>query len=106
MKKFGRNGKVKKMAITKKEMESIAMLARLKLSDGEKENHIKELNTILKFIESLNQLDTQDIDITVQPIPVSNVFREDVVGNTLEQEQALQNAPDKKDGHYRVPSIM
>lgn len=95
-----------KMSITKKEMENLAMLARLELSEDEKEVYTTELNTILRFIEKLNQLDTKNIASTVQPIPISNVFREDVVGNTLEQEKALQNAPDKKDGHYRVPSIM
>lgn len=94
------------MTITKKEVEQAALSARLELSEEEKESYTKELNSILGFMEKLNQLDTKDVEITVHSIPISNVFREDVVGETLELDKALQNAPDEKDGQYRVPRIL
>lgn len=95
-----------KLTITKKEVEQAALSARLELSEEEKESYTKELNSILGFMEKLNQLDTKDVEITVHSIPISNVFREDVVGETLELDKALQNAPDEKDGQYRVPRIL
>lgn len=94
------------MAITKKEVEHVALLSRLELSEQEKENMTKEFNSILEFMGKLNELDTKDVDITVHSIPISNVFREDEVGKTLEREKAVQNAPDEKDGQYRVPRIL
>lgn len=94
------------MTITKKEVEHVAMLARLELNENEKESYTKEFNSILEFVEKLNQLETKDVDITVHSIPISNVFREDVVGETLPQDKAVQNAPDEKDGQYRVPRIL
>lgn len=94
------------MAITRKEVEHVAMLSRLELSEKEKENMTKEFNSILEFMGKLNELDTTNVDITVHSIPISNVFREDEVGETLEREKAVQNAPDEKDGQYRVPRIL
>ena len=82
------------------------MLSRLELSEKEKENMTKEFNSILEFMGKLNELDTTNVDITVHSIPISNVFREDEVGETLEREKAVQNAPDEKDGQYRVPRIL
>jgi len=94
------------LAITRKEVEHVAMLSRLELSEKEKENMTKEFNSILEFMGKLNELDTTNVDITVHSIPISNVFREDEVGETLEREKAVQNAPDEKDGQYRVPRIL
>ena len=95
-----------KMSITKNEVEQVAMVARLALSEEEKDYFTKDLNSILQFIEQLNQLDTNEVDMTIHAIPISNVFREDVIGETLEVDKALQNAPDEKDGQYRVPRIL
>ena len=95
-----------KMSITKNEVEQVAMVARLALSEEEKDYFTKDLNSILQFIEQLNQLDTNEVDMTIHAIPISNVLREDVIGETLEVDKALQNAPDEKDGQYRVPRIL
>jgi len=94
------------MTISKKEVEHVAMLARLELNENEKESYTKEFNSILEFVEKLNQLEIKDVDITVHSIPISNVFREDVVGETFNLDKAVQNAPDEKDGQYRVPRIL
>jgi aspartyl-tRNA(Asn)/glutamyl-tRNA(Gln) amidotransferase subunit C len=98
--------KVNKLPITKKEIEQMATLSRLELSEEEKESYTTEINNIFSFIEELNKLDTSSVDITVHAIPICNIFREDVVGETLELGKALQNAPDEKDGQYRVPRIL
>ena len=74
----------------------MATLSRLELSEEEKESYTTEINNIFSFIEELNKLDTSSVDITVHAIPICNIFREDVVGETLELGKALQNAPDEK----------
>lgn len=94
------------MTITKKEVEHVALLARLELSEAEKENYTKELNAILDFMAKLNKLDTTDVQPTAHVLNIHNVFREDVVGPNLERELALQNAPDQREGLYRVPKIV
>ena len=94
------------MAITKLETEQLAMLARFELSESETEDYTKELNAILEFAGIMNEVNTEDVGNTVNVLPIANVFREDTAGNTLEQERALQNAPDQANGYFRVPRIM
>ena len=57
-------------------------------------------------MENLSEIVTSDTPATSHPIPLTNVFREDVVGETLTQEEALSGAPDAQDGKFRVPAIL
>jgi aspartyl-tRNA(Asn)/glutamyl-tRNA(Gln) amidotransferase subunit C len=91
------------MPITLKDVEYVAKLAKLKLSDEEKKKFQKELDKIIRYIDQLNQVDTENVLITSHVLPMQNVFREDKVKPSLTQEEALSNAPDKKDGYFRVP---
>ena len=94
------------MKITLKEVEHVARLARLALSDEEKEQMRSQLDRILGYIEKLNQLDTTGVEATSHVIPMTNVFREDAVIPSLPRDEALANAPDRLEGFFRVPRII
>ena len=91
------------MPITIKDVEYLAQLARLILSEKEKKKFQKELNKIIRYIDQLNQVDTQNIPPTTHVIPMKNVLREDEAKPSLTQKEALSNVPDKKDGYFKVP---
>ncbi|MGD8238676.1 MAG: Asp-tRNA(Asn)/Glu-tRNA(Gln) amidotransferase subunit GatC [Armatimonadota bacterium] len=92
--------------ITREEVEHVAWLARLALDDEELERLGRELNRILEAFTELQQLDTEDVEPTSHAVPMSNVFREDAVGESLPREDVLANAPDRTDTCFRVPLII
>jgi aspartyl-tRNA(Asn)/glutamyl-tRNA(Gln) amidotransferase subunit C len=94
------------MSLTIQEVEHIARLARLELSDAEKEEYTGQLNEILHFVETLNKLDTTGIEPTAHAIKVRNVFRPDEVQPSMDPEAALANAPDRSDNYFKVPKIL
>ena len=94
------------MKITKQEVEHVAKLARLELSEQEKEKLTDQLSNILTYVETLNSLDTKGVEPTSHVLALKNVTRDDVAVPGLTQEQALANAPDKAAGHYKVPKII
>lgn len=94
------------MKITKQEVEHVAKLARLELSEQQKDVFTDQLSNILTYVEQLNELDTKGVEPTSHVLDISNVMREDVPHQSLDQEKALANAPDKAAGHYRVPKII
>ncbi|NOY65495.1 MAG: Asp-tRNA(Asn)/Glu-tRNA(Gln) amidotransferase subunit GatC [Nitrospirae bacterium] len=94
------------MRISSKEVEHIAMLARLKLTEEEKELFSEQLSKILDYIEKLNELDTVDVEPTSHVIPLRNVFRKDEPAQSLSVDDALKNAPDRAGSFYRVPKII
>ncbi|MGA1794300.1 MAG: Asp-tRNA(Asn)/Glu-tRNA(Gln) amidotransferase subunit GatC [bacterium] len=92
--------------ITGKQVEYVADLAYLDLSEEEKELFTHQLDSILAYMDKLNQLDTTGIEPTSHVLPMTNVFREDEVQPSLPMENALANAPDRKDGFFRVPRVI
>ncbi len=94
------------MKISKKEIEHIATLARLNLTEGEKELFGSQLSSILDYVEQLNKLDTKDIEPTSHVISLNNVMREDIPGTSLSVEEALKNCPSHTEIFYRVPKII
>ena len=92
--------------ISKKDVEYVAKLARLKLRETEKEAHAEQLNKILGYMDKLNQLDTTHIKPTSHVVEMQNVFREDAVNPSIPVDNAIQNAPDKKDNFFRVPKVI
>jgi len=94
------------MEITKEQVEHVARLARLEVSDDEKTVFARQLSGILTHIDQLKGLDTAGVEPTATVLPADNVFREDEVRPSLTQEQALANAPDQADGFFRVPKIL
>ncbi len=94
------------MKLTRKDVEHVALLARLQLSGEEIELFTTQLTKILDYVEKLNELDTDKVDPLFHVVPLHNVFREDKVAPSLPLEKALQNAPDKAQGCFKVPRII
>lgn len=94
------------MAISKKEVEHVARLARLGLNEDEKELMAKQLSAILDYADILKKLDTKDVPPTAHAIPMKNIFREDKAENCLEIEELLNNAPDLEAHMFKVPKII
>ncbi|MCG2708727.1 MAG: Asp-tRNA(Asn)/Glu-tRNA(Gln) amidotransferase subunit GatC [Thermodesulfovibrionales bacterium] len=87
-------------------VEYISNLARLSVSEEEKETFSAQLNSILSYMEKLNELDTKDVEPTSHVVSLSNVMRDDVQRDSISREDALANAPDRTDKFYRVPKII
>ncbi len=92
--------------ITREEVERVARLARLELGSEEKAELASQLDEILAYVETLNRVDTKDVEATTTVMPMSSVFRDDAMRPGLSQEEALANAPDPVDGFFRVPRII
>lgn len=94
------------LKISVEEVEHVALLSRLTLTEKEKQIYTETLNTILTYVDMLNQVDTSDVEPTVHVLPLRNVFREDRSEKGLDREETLANAPDHDDGCFRVPRIL
>lgn len=89
--------------ITDETIEYVGILAKLALSDEEKEQARRDMGRMLDYIDKLNELDTEGAEPMSHIFPVENVFREDVVTNGNESEKILANAPAQKDDMFMVP---
>lgn len=94
------------MVITRADVEHVAALARLGLSDDEIERMVSELNHILEAIAALQDVDTSSIGPTAQVIPLENVMRDDEVRDGISRDAALANAPLREGAHLRVPVVL
>ncbi|PZD95694.1 Asp-tRNA(Asn)/Glu-tRNA(Gln) amidotransferase GatCAB subunit C [Paenibacillus sambharensis] len=94
------------MSITIKDVDHVANLARLTLSDEEKTTFADQLNAILKYAEKLNELDTDNVEPTSHVLPITNVLREDETRPSWPIEDVMRNAPDEEDGQFRVPAVL
>ncbi|MDD3251432.1 MAG: Asp-tRNA(Asn)/Glu-tRNA(Gln) amidotransferase subunit GatC [Lachnospiraceae bacterium] len=92
--------------ISDETIEYVGILAKLELSAAEKEEAKKDMGRMLDYIDQLNELDTTGVEPMSHVFPVSNVFREDVVTNGDERDATLANAPEKKDGAFKVPKTV
>jgi len=90
----------------KMDIEKVTRLARLELSEEEKETFGKQLEQILTHMEQLSRVDTTGVEPTSHAIPINNVFREDVVEPSFPQEEVLSIAPEEEEGHFKVPRII
>jgi aspartyl-tRNA(Asn)/glutamyl-tRNA(Gln) amidotransferase subunit C len=94
------------MKVERGEVEHVALLARLKLSEEEEQLFTGQLNAILDYMEKLNELDTSAVEPTFHVVSHCNTMRQDEVKGSLPQEASLENAPDKVEGCFRVPKII
>lgn len=94
------------MGVTVKDVEHVANLARLELSEEEKHKFAEQLTQILQYAEKLNELDTDNVEPMSHAVPHFNVMRDDEVKPSLDMEQIMLNAPDEEDGQFRVPAIL
>ncbi|KGP75776.1 glutamyl-tRNA amidotransferase [Desulfosporosinus sp. Tol-M] len=93
------------MTILREDVEYVAALARLELTEPEIQEYTEQLNSILDYAAMLERLVTDDVLPTAHAVPLHNVMREDQVGPSLKHEKALRNAPDGEEGFFRVPRI-
>lgn len=91
--------------ISRGDVEYVAALARLELTEQEIQEYTEQLNSILDYAVMLERLDTEDVVPTAHAVPLHNVMREDQVTPSIKQKKALNNAPDADEGFFRVPKI-
>ena len=92
--------------ISREDVEHVARLSRLALSDAEVERMREQLSGILAYIDTLRALDTAGVEPTSHAVPLVNVMRDDEPRPCLSQDEALANAPDRSDVFFRVPRII
>lgn len=92
--------------ISDETIEYVGILAKLELSDEEKEQAKSDMGRMLDYIDKLGELDTTGVEPMSHVFPVQNVFREDVVTNSDMREELLANAPEQKDGMFMVPKTV
>ena len=94
------------MSLTRTDVEKVALLARLRLSEDELDRLTAQLSQIVAFVEQLSELDTEGVEPMAHAMELSNVLAEDATQESLPRDHALANAP-KHDGQcYRVPAVL
>jgi len=94
------------MRLTPQEVEHVALLGRLQLSDEERRRFTSQLNSILEYFDQLARIDTTGVPAMSHAVAMSNVFREDEPAPPLPSEEALRNAPDQARACFRVPRVI
>jgi aspartyl-tRNA(Asn)/glutamyl-tRNA(Gln) amidotransferase subunit C len=92
--------------ITRADVEHVAWLARLALTDDEVQSLTRDLGAILDHAAEVSALDTADVPPTAHPLPLVNVLRADDPGPCLDRDEVLAQAPSAEDGRFRVPRIL
>jgi aspartyl-tRNA(Asn)/glutamyl-tRNA(Gln) amidotransferase subunit C len=99
------NKEKNQMVINREDVESIAKLSRLELAEEEKDQFTEQLDNIFEYVQTLSNLDTDKIEPTSHAIPVSNVFREDVVEDFSNRKEIINNGPEVDNNAFVVPKI-
>jgi len=94
------------MRITEKDVEELALMSRLELTEEDKAAYTKSLSAALNRVESLKKLDTSTVEPAKHVLSIKNVFREDNLEESLDKSLILANAPDKEAGFFKVPRIV
>ena len=94
------------MKITAAEVEHVAKLSRLELTEAEKATFTGQMDAILSYVDKLNELDTAGIIPTAHAVPMENAFRDDVITPSIGIDNALGNAPDRVESFFRVPKVI
>lgn len=92
--------------ITIADVEHVALLGRLKLSDEDKKMYAEQLSAILEYASKLDDLDTDNVPPTAHVLPLRNVFREDRAGEHMNLEKTMQNAPEREGNYFKVPRLV
>ncbi len=95
------------MSVTNKDVHYVANLARLQLTEEEAESLKGDMNKILGYIDTLNELDTSDVEPLEHVMEITaSTFRKDVAKEPLSHDDALKNAPDADSDYFRVPRVI
>ncbi|MEZ5234581.1 MAG: Asp-tRNA(Asn)/Glu-tRNA(Gln) amidotransferase subunit GatC [Acidimicrobiia bacterium] len=92
--------------ISRDDVAHVARLALLELTEDELERYTEQLGAVLDHATDVEALDLSDVEPLSHPLPVRNVFREDVPGEALDRQEVLGQAPAAEDGRFRVPAIL
>ena len=92
--------------ISLREVEHVAELSRLELSEEEKQVFAQQLSAILEHFAKLQELDTEGVEPTSHVVPVRNIFREDTPEEPMSREEVLMNAPESARGCFKVPRVV
>lgn len=91
--------------ITIQDVEHVAKLARLELTEEEKVKFSKQLGDVLKYVEQMNEVDTSNVEPLSHVVDFNNVMREDEIHYDCTKEQLMMNAPEEENGFFKVPKI-
>jgi aspartyl-tRNA(Asn)/glutamyl-tRNA(Gln) amidotransferase subunit C len=94
------------MKISIAEVEHVARLARLDLTDDEKNLFAGQMDAIIGYVEKIKELDTNGVMPTSHAVPMENAFREDSIRHSIGVEKALGNAPQRADSFFKVPKVI
>ena len=94
------------MKIDKELIEKVAKISRLNLTDKDKEGFIKDFKEILEMFSKVSKVGTNNVELSVQPVKVENVFREDKVGKSLDEKDVFLNSEHKEKGFFKGPRIL
>ena len=94
------------MALTVEQVRWVAHLARLELNQADQETMARQLSNILDYVNQLQQVNTEGIEPLAHPLPLQNVFRDDVPAPSLPVDAALANAPTRHGDFYGVPAVL
>lgn len=94
------------MTLTRKDVEKVSLLGRLRLTERELETMTGQLDAIVDYMATLAEVDVTGVEPMAHAIDLHDVFREDVLKPSLPREEALANAPDEDGECYRVPAVL
>ena len=92
--------------ISSADVAYVAKLAHLSFDEQQAQDMVGKLGSILEYMQQLNEIDTTGVELTTHVLPINNVFREDIPGVQLSNDQALANAPEREDNFFREPRIL
>lgn len=94
------------MSISRQDIEKVALLARLQLTEAELATMTSEIAQIIGYVDQLAEVDTDGVEPMAHAIEIANVFRDDAVAASLPRDEALANAPHRDDRGYLVPAVL
>lgn len=94
------------MKVAKETIDHVADLVKLSLTEEDKEQLTKDLNFIVSYMDTMNEVDTDEATAMTHVLPTKNLFRQDILKPSSDREQILSNAPSQKDGSFQVPKAV
>ena len=94
------------MKIDKESLKKIAHLARLQIKPEEETTLLSSMDSVLSWMEQLNEIDTEGVEPLTHILDEANIWRQDISNNTLSRQEALSNAPSKNDTYIMVPKVI
>ena len=94
------------MSLSRDDVRHVAKLARLSFTEEEEQRMAEEMSQILDYVDKLDELDTSGVPPMSHVLDVTNRFRTDDIASRIDQDQALEPAPETGDGHFQVPAVI